>query len=144
VLTKYIEEVHMTTAFEYLKVNPVFHIATVDGTKARVRPFGFSMKRNGALYFCTNKTKDVYKQLFRNPEIEISDMGNNGTWLRIRGRIVFDETREAKAQVFEESKDLLKIYPKGADDETFVTFFFAEAFATLFSFTEAPKNIPLL
>jgi uncharacterized pyridoxamine 5'-phosphate oxidase family protein len=130
VLTKYIEEVHMTTAFEYLKVNPVFHIATVDGTKARVRPFGFSMKRNGALYFCTNKTKDVYKQLSQNPEIEISDMGNNGTWLRIRGRM--------------ESKDLLKIYPKGADDETFVTFFFAEAFATLFSFTEAPKNIPLL
>ena len=134
----------MNTVFEYLKANPVFHIATADGTKPRVRPFGFSMKRNGALYFCTNKTKDVYKQLFQNPEIEISDMGNNGTWLRVRGRIAFDETHEAKAQVFEESKDLLKIYPKGADDETFVTFFFAEAVATLFSFTEAPKNIPLL
>ncbi len=134
----------MNTVFEYLKANPVFHIATADGTKPRVRPFGFSMKRNGALYFCTNKTKDVYKQLFQNPEIEISDMGNNGTWLRVRGRIAFDETREAKAQVFEESKDLLKIYPKGADDETFVTFFFTEAVATLFSFTEAPKNIPLL
>jgi uncharacterized pyridoxamine 5'-phosphate oxidase family protein len=134
----------MNTVFEYLKANPVFHIATADGTKPRVRPFGFSMKRNGALYFCTNKTKDVYKQLFQNPEIEISDMGNNGTWLRVRGRIAFDETHEAKAQVFEESKDLLKIYPKGPDDETFVTFFFTEAVATLFSFTAAPKNISLL
>lgn len=134
----------MTTAFEYLKINPVFHIATVDGTKARVRPFAFSMQRKGALYFCTSKTKDVYKQLLQNPEIEISNMGKSGTWLRIRGRIAFDETREAKVQVFEESKDLLKIYPKGADDETFVTFFFAEAVATLFSFTEAPKIIPLL
>jgi len=134
----------MTTAFEFLKANPIFHIATVEGTKARVRPFAFSMKRNGALYFCTNKTKDVYKQLSQNPEIEISDMGINGTWLRIRGRITFDETREAKVQAFGESANLLKIYPKGADDETFVTFHFAEAVATLFSFTEGPKILPLL
>ena len=134
----------MTTALEYLKANPVFHIATVDGTKARVRPFGFSMKRNGALYFCTNKTKDVYRQLSQNPEIEISDMGKDSTWLRIRGRIAFDDTRDAKAQAFKESDRLLHIYPKGADDETFVTFYFTEAVATLYSFSEAPKKIPLL
>jgi len=134
----------MTTAFEYLKVNPVFHIATIDGTKARVRPFGFSMKRNGKLYFCTNKTKDVYRQLSQNPEIEISVMGKDNTWMRIRGRIAFDETREAKAQAFEESANLLKIYPKGADDETFVTFYFTEAVATLFSFSKASKNIPII
>jgi uncharacterized pyridoxamine 5'-phosphate oxidase family protein len=132
----------MDTALEFIKASPVFHIATVDGAKARVRPFGFIMKRNNKLYFCTNKTKDVYKQLKKNPDIEISDMGNN-VWLRIRGRIAFDETREAKAQAFEQSPDLLRIYPKGADDELFVTFYFTEAVATLFSFTEAPKNIPL-
>lgn len=61
----------MTTALEYLKANPVFHIATVDGTKVRIRLFGFVRKRNGALYFCTNKIKDVYGQLSKNPEIEI-------------------------------------------------------------------------
>ncbi len=133
----------MNTAFEFIKANPVFHIATVDGTKARVRPFGFMMKRNNKMYLCTNKTKDVYKQLKKNPDIEISDMGSD-TWLRIRGRIAFDETREAKAQAFEESPRLRKIYPKGADDETFVTFYFTEAVATLSSFTEAPKKIPLL
>jgi len=137
-------EVLMTTALEYLKANPVFHIATVDGTKARVRPFGFSMKRNGALYFCTNKTKDVYRQLSQNHEIEISDMGNDSTWLRIRGRIAFDDTRGAKAQAFKESARLLQIYPKGADDETFVTFYFTEAAATLYFFSGAPKKIPLL
>lgn len=133
----------MDTAFDFIKANPVFHIATVDGAMARVRPFGFIMKRNNALYFCTNKTKDVYKQLQRNPDIEISDMGKNDTWLRIRGRIAFDETREAKVQAFEQSPNLLRIYPKGADDEIFVTFYFTEATATLFSFTAAPKNIPL-
>jgi len=134
----------MTTVIEYLKTNPVFHIATVEGTKARVRPFGFSMKRNGALYFCTNKTKNVYKQLSQNPEIEISDMGNDGTWMRVRGRIAFDDTREAKVQAFAESANLLKVYPKGADDETFVTFYFTEAVATLYSFTAPPKDVPLV
>jgi len=132
----------MNTALEFVKASPIFHIATVDGAKASVRPFSFIMKRNNKLYFCTNKTKDVYKQLKKNPDIEISDMGSD-TWLRIRGRIAFDETREAKAQAFEESTRLLRIYPKGADDETFVTFYFTEAVATLFSFTEPPKNIPL-
>ncbi len=133
----------MDNAFDFIKANPVFHIATVDGARARVRPFGFIMKRNNALYFCTNKTKDVYKQLQQNPDIEISDMGKNDTWLRIRGRIAFDETREAKVQAFEQSPNLLRIYPKGADDEIFVTFYFTEATATLFSFTAAPRNIPL-
>lgn len=133
----------MKTALEFIKANPVFHIATVDGDKARVRPFGFIMKRNDALYFCTNKNKDVYKQLRRNPDIEISDMGKDNTWLRIRGKIAFDESREAKAQAFEVMPDLLRIYPRGADDESFVTFYFTEAEATLFSFTAAPEHIPL-
>ena len=133
----------MSTAIEILKANKPFHIATVDGAKARVRPFSFVMKRNNALYFCTNKTKDVYKQLFRNPDIEISSMGANGTWLRVRGRITFDETREAKAQVFVENPDLLKKYSKGADDEIFLTFYFTDAVATLYSFTEPPKVLPL-
>jgi uncharacterized pyridoxamine 5'-phosphate oxidase family protein len=133
----------MNTAYEFLKANPVFHIATVEGDKARVRPFGFFMIRNKALYFCTNKTKDVYKQLAKNPDIEISAMGKEGTWLRIRGRVAFDESRDAKVQAFQVMPDLLKIYPKGADDENYVTFYFTEAQATLYSFSEAPKSLPL-
>jgi len=39
---------------------------------------------------------------------------------------------------------LLQIYPKGADDETYVTLYFTEAVATLYSFTGAPQTIPLL
>ncbi len=133
----------MNTAFEFLKANPVFHLATVDGEKARVRPFGFSMIRNKALYFCTNKTKDVYKQLVKYPDIEISGMGADGTWLRIRGKVAVDDSRDAKVQAFSEAPNLLRIYSKGADDEIFVTFYFTEAQATLYSFTDPPKNLPL-
>jgi uncharacterized pyridoxamine 5'-phosphate oxidase family protein len=134
----------MNNALEFLKANQVFHIATVDGNKGRVRPFGFSMKRNNTMYLCTGKMKDVYKQMVQNPDIEISCMGSDGTWLRIRGRIAFDDSREAKAQAFEEMPNLLNIYTKGADDETFVTLYFTEAVATIYSFTEAPKTLPLV
>jgi uncharacterized pyridoxamine 5'-phosphate oxidase family protein len=134
----------LETAYEYLKANPVFHLATVEDGKGRVRPFGFVMKRNNMLYFATNTTKDVYRQLVANPEIEISDMGSDSTWLRIRGKVAFDGSREAKAQAFTEAPNLLQIYPKGADDETIITFYFVDAKATLFSFGEAPKTLPLL
>ena len=133
----------MDNALQFLKASGAFHVATTDGNKGRVRPFGFIMKWKDALYFCTNKTKDVYKQMAQNPDIEISSMGPDGTWLRLRGKIAFDETRDAKAQVFVENPDLLKRYPKGADDELFVTFHFTEAVATLYSFTAPPKVLPL-
>ncbi len=133
----------MSTAYDFIKANQVFHIATVDGKKARVRPFGFIMKWDNKLYFCTNKTKDVYKQMVKNPDVEISSMGTGGQWMRLCGRTVFDDGREAKAQAFKESAMLLNLYPKGADDAIFVTFYLADAQATLYSFTDAPKNIPL-
>ena len=133
----------MNTAYEFLKANPTFHLATVDGDAARVRPFGFVMVYKDRLYICTNKTKDVFKQMLKNPEVEISDMGSDGTWLRIHGKVAVDDTREAKAQAFEEAPMLLQIYPKGADDETYVTLYFTEAVATLYSFTGAPKTLPL-
>ncbi len=134
----------MSTAYEFLKANQVFHLATVDGTKARVRPFGFVMKRNNALFFCTNKTKDVYKQMVKCPDVEMSAMGADGTWLRLRGKAIFDESRDAKAQAFTESAMLLQIYPKGADEEIFVTFSLKDAEATLYSFTGAPQKISVL
>lgn len=113
----------METAYDFLKAN-IFHIATVDDGRPRVRPFGFVMKRDNKLYFCTNKNKEVYKQLVKNPEVEISAVEKDGmTWLRLRGTVKFDESKEAKAQVFKEAPQLLKIYPKGEDDEVFITFY---------------------
>ena len=132
------------TAIEFLNAHHVFHLATVDDGQARVRPFGFAMKRNDALYMCTNTTKDVFRQLLINPDIEICAMGTDGTWLRVRGRVTVDYGRDAKVQAFAEAPQLLSFYPKGADDETFVTFYFVEARATLYSFDTPPKDIPLL
>jgi uncharacterized pyridoxamine 5'-phosphate oxidase family protein len=134
----------MTTAVEYLKANRVFHLATADGGKGRVRPFGFVMVRDNKMYFCTNDTKDVYKQMIQNPDIEVSAMGADETWLRVRGKVALDKSRDAKAQAFAEAPFLLTLYPKGAEDESFALFYFTEAQAMLYSFTGAPQNLPLI
>ena len=52
----------MSKVVEFLQANPVQYLATVgrDG-KAKCRPFMFSGEMDGKLWFCTNNTKDVYK-----------------------------------------------------------------------------------
>jgi len=134
----------MATAFEFLKTNKPFHVGTTDGTKGRVRPFAFTMIRNNTIYFCTGKRKDVYKQMSQYPDVEICAMGPDNTWLRVRGRIAFDDSRDAKAQAFTEAPNLLNNYKKGADDETFALFYFIDAVATLYSFADAPKTVALV
>ena len=54
----------MQKVVEFLQKNPVQYLATVgrDG-KAKCRPFMFCFEQDGKLWFCTNNTKDVYKDL---------------------------------------------------------------------------------
>jgi len=134
----------MSTALAFLKSTPAFYVGTADGNKGRVRPFSFVMERNGSMYFCTNTGKEVYKQLQQSGEMEISTMNAEGAWIRVRGKVAFDHSREAKAQAFEVAPTLLRIYPKGPDEEAFTTFYFTEAEATLYTFTAPPVQLPLL
>ena len=57
----------MNKVVEFLNANPVQYLATVgrDG-KAKCRPFMFSGEMDGKLWFCTNNTKDVYKDMQEN------------------------------------------------------------------------------
>ncbi len=54
----------MNKVVEFLNANPVQYLATVgrDG-KAKCRPFMFLFEQEGKLWFCTNSTKDVYKDM---------------------------------------------------------------------------------
>ena len=54
----------MNEVVEFLNANPVQYLATVgrDG-KAKCRPFMFAGELDGKLWFCTNNTKDVYKDM---------------------------------------------------------------------------------
>lgn len=87
----------MNKVVEFLQENPVQYLATVgrDG-KAKCRPFMFSGEMDGKLWFCTNNTKDVYKDLQNNPYIEISTSSPTYAWLRLNGKAVFEDNMQAK------------------------------------------------
>lgn len=134
----------MTSALEYLRKTQVFFLATMDGKGPRVRPLGFAMARNGALYFCTNKKKEMYRQMEAAPEVELSASGPDGTWIRITGRVAFDDSHEAKVQAMEAEPMLARMYAGGADNPIFTTFYLERGEAVLYSFSGAPQGIPLV
>ncbi len=112
----------------FLKENRVFYIATVDGDKPAVRPFGFVMDYDDKLYLCTNNKKDVFKQLQANPNLEISAFGSGEKWLRLSGKAVVNTTRAVKEAALQEMPFLKNLY--SVDDDLFELFYLAEGEAS--------------
>ena len=128
----------MEEVYDFLKKCGVFYIATVDGDKPRVRPFGALNIFNGKLYLQTGKTKLVSKQIEKNPNVEIcAFMGEQ--WLRLEGKVKSDDRREAKVDMLEKNPELKSMY--SPDDDNTEVLYFENAKATFYSFTEAPKTI---
>ena len=53
-------------------------------------------RADGKLWFCTNNTKDVYKDMQENPEVEISVSSPEYAWIRLHGKAVFENNMAAK------------------------------------------------
>lgn len=87
----------MQKVVEFLQANPVQYLATVgrDG-KAKCRPFMFCFLKDEKLWFCTNNTKDVYKDMQANPQVEVSVASADFAWIRLHGKAVFEDNKEVK------------------------------------------------
>ena len=128
----------MEEVFEFLKKCGTFYIATEEGNKPRVRPFGVVNIFEGKLYIQTGKSKNVSKQIQINPNVEICSC-IDGKWLRLEGKLVRDDRREAKLSMLEANPILKNMY--SADDDNTEVLYFENAKATFFSFTEAPREV---
>ena len=87
----------MNKVVEFLQANPVQYLATVgrDG-KGKCRPFMFCFEQDGKLWFCTNNTKDVYKDMQENPYVEVSVSSPSYEWIRLSGKAVFENNMAVK------------------------------------------------
>lgn len=132
----------MNEILKFITDARVFYLATVDGDKPRVRPFGFAMEYQGKIYFCTSNQKNVYKQLISNPKFEVCTMSKDGQWMRLQGKAVFDSSTQAKAKAFEVMPNLAIIY-NSPTSPFFETFYLDEAEATFYSMKGEPRNIKL-
>lgn len=129
----------MNRIVEELKATKVFYVATMDGDQPRVRPFSSVTELDGQLYLCTNNTKDVYHQLMTNPKVEISGMGQGGTWIRIVGKAVRDDRDEARAAMLADPTGPSNLYQLG--DGIFEVLRIEDAVCTKYSFTAEPEVI---
>lgn len=128
----------MEDVYEFLKKCGVFYLATVDGNKPRVRPFGAINIYEGKLYLQTGKAKNVSKQMQENSNIEISAFVD-GKWIRLEGKVVRDDRREAKVSMLDANPELKSLY--SADDDNTEVLYFENAKATFCSFTEEPRVV---
>ncbi len=128
----------MEEVFEFLKKCGVFYLATEDGDQPRVRPFGAVNIYEGKLYIQTGKIKEVSKQMQKNPNVEISGFVD-GRWIRLEGKVVRDDRREAKADMLDNNPELKRLY--SADDDNTEVLYFEKAKATFCSFVEAPRVV---
>lgn len=117
-----------------------FYVATLDGDKPKVRPFGFVMKFEGKLYFCTGNHKNVYKQLKANPAVEICAMISQNEWVRIHGKAIFDESVEAKKQAFSIAPSLAAIYGS-PESPNFELFYLTDIQASVFKIDKEIRKI---
>lgn len=100
----------MEEVYQFLRDNTVFYVATLDGDRPRVRPFGLAMIYENRLYFGTGAHKKVFQQLNVNPRVEICTVSPQNQWLRLHGQAVFDSRPETVARIFEVSPMLKTMY----------------------------------
>lgn len=94
--------------FAFVNENPVCSISTMDGDQPRVRAFLSVFFDDEKIYFTTGATKEVFKQLSKNPKVELCYCSQDcSKMLRITGRIEIVDDRRKKQKLIEE-KDYLK------------------------------------
>ncbi len=131
----------MKEILEYLKANPVQHLATVglDG-KAKCRPFMFATEYNGKLWFCTSNQKDVYKELQATPSMELSVSAAGFSWCRISGDVAFENNIAVKELCIENIPVVKQIY-KSADNPMFEVFCISQGKAMIADFSGNPPAV---
>lgn len=87
---------------QYLTDAGVFFMATEDGDQPKCRPLGFKVLIGETLYFGIGDFKDVYKQMLKNPKVEINAC-KGGEWLRVYGTAVFEKDFAIADKVLENS-----------------------------------------
>ena len=127
----------MQEVYDFLKKCGTYYLATVDGNKPKVRPFGTIDIFEDKLYIQTGKKKDVSKQIHKNPNVEICAF-DGGKWLRLAGELEADDRREPKKHMLDNYPELRGMYNE--DDGNTEVFYFVNATATFSSFTEPPKT----
>lgn len=130
----------MNEILEFLQRCKTFFIASVEGGKPKVRPFGFVMLHEGRLYFVTGNQKPFFRQIRENPNIEICGVNERSEWIRLSGKAVADSRMSVREKAFEVEPNLTYVY-QTVDNPIFECFYLDEVEASICSMTAPSKKI---
>lgn len=84
---------------DFLDKAKVFYFLTTDGDQPKGRPFGLHLLVDDKIYFGCGTFKNVYKQLTKNPKVEVLAFAD-GEFIRYDGiaRVVKDDALLAKVR----------------------------------------------
>jgi uncharacterized pyridoxamine 5'-phosphate oxidase family protein len=128
----------MKEVYEFLKKCGAYYLATADGDQPRVRPFGTVLIFENKLYIQTGKSKNVSKQMMKNPKIEICAFSGD-KWVRVEAIVVEDDRIEPKLKMLDAYPQLKSMY--SAEDKNTQVLYLKNATATFASFGGEPKVV---
>lgn len=94
---------------KYLADAGMFFLATVDDDQPKCRPLGLHFIYEDKIYFGVGTFKEVYKQMQKNPKIEIVASRGEDI-LRYYGVAIFDDNPEVVEKAFAILPDLKTVY----------------------------------
>ena len=126
----------MKRVIDFLKKAEIYYLATVEGNKPKVRPFGTINEFEGKLYIQTGKVKPTSHQLAINPNAEICAFCE-GAWIRVACELVEDDRFEAKKSMLDAYPNLRGMYDE--NDGNTQVLYMKNVTATVCSFGKAPE-----
>ncbi|MBS9776221.1 MAG: pyridoxamine 5'-phosphate oxidase family protein [Fusobacterium sp.] len=108
-------------------------VSTVSKDMPKVRFMSFKMLEGDKLYFMTAKSKNTYKELVENNNIEICSLpSEKKEWVRANGKVEFVRDIELNKKAFEILPLLEKAY-QNPENEEIALFYIDEIKATKYS-----------
>ena len=129
---------------EFMERNPIFHLATVEGDKPHVRGMLLYRADEDGIIFNTGKIKDLYKQLTKNPHVEMSftnGIFENLIQVRVSGTVEPVEDLDLKKEIVQK-RDFLKPWVEQVGYDALAVFRVTKGVATVWTMATntAPKE----
>ena len=88
------------------------------------------------LWFCTNSTKEVYKDMQEHPFVEVSVYSPEYAWIRLHGKAVFENNMAIKEACL--NNPIVKSQYQTADNPIFEVFYLEDAHGVIADFSGNP------
>lgn len=96
---------------DFLDKAKVFYFLPTDKDQPKGRPFGFHLLDDGKLYFGCGTFKNVFKQLEKNPKVEVLAVNGN-EFLRYDGKVKIVKSDALLEKVRKAMPEIMSLYDK--------------------------------